>query len=103
MKIIKTIVGNICDELDGAEHYAKLATQYKDQDRSLADVYAKMADVKLGHVNTLHEQAVRLIKEQKAAGVETPPAMQAVWDYEHENQIDKVAKIKTLLSLYRGS
>lgn len=103
MKIIKHIVEDIREEMEGAEHYAKLATEYKDTDRELADNYAKMANVELDHVNLLHGQAVRLIKEQKAAGVETPAAMQAVWDWEHGKMIDTVARIKTMLSMYRGA
>lgn len=103
MKIIKHIVEDIREEMEGAEHYAKLATQYKDEDRTLADNYAKMAEAELGHVNSLHDQAVRLIKEQKAAGVETPASMHAVWDYEHGQMIDHIAKIKVLLNMYRGA
>lgn len=102
MKIIKHLVEDIEEELEGAEHYAKLATQYKDEDRELADTYAKLANVELEHVDALHGQAVRMIKAQKAAGVETPAPMQAVWDYEHERFTDKAAKVKTLLNMYKG-
>lgn len=104
MKIIKNLVEDIKEELEGAEHYAKLATQYKDDDRALADVYAKLAGVELDHVDALHGQVVRIIKDWKAtSGKETPAPMQAVWDYEHERATDKAAKIKTLLSMYRGA
>lgn len=103
MKIIKHLVEDINEELEGAEHYAKLATQHKDDDRALADVYAKLAGVELEHVNTLHGQVVRIIKEWKAtSGKEPPAAMQVIWDYEHERSIDKAAKIKTLLDMYKG-
>lgn len=102
MKIIKTIVEHIREEMDGAEHYAKMATQYKEEDRALADNYAKMADAELGHVTSLHDQAVRLIKEQKNAGVEIPVSMQAVWDWEHGKMVDTVTRIKTMLNMYRG-
>lgn len=43
MKQIKQIVEDIKEEMEGAEHYAKLATQYKDSDKQLADTYAKLA------------------------------------------------------------
>lgn len=96
MKIIKHLVEDINEELEGAEHYAKLATQYKDEDRELAGI-------ELGHVNALHGQVVRIIKAWKAtSGKETPAPMQAVWDYEHGRSIDKAAKVKTLLDLYKG-
>lgn len=103
MKIIKNLVEDIEEELEGAEHYAKLATQYKDEDRELADTYAKLANVELEHVDALHGQAVRLIKAQKAAGVETPAPMQAVWDWEHGKMVDTTARIKTMLTMYRGA
>lgn len=101
MKQIKEIVANIREELEGAEHYAKLATQYKTSDKTLAETYIKMAEAELGHVSMLHEQAVRLIKEHKAAGSEAPAAVQAVWDWEHEKMVDHVVRIKTMLSMYR--
>ena len=103
MKAIKCIIKSIKEEIEGAEEYAKKATEYKDSDRLLADTYAKMAATELDHVNSLHAHAVRLIKEHKATGKETPAAMQAVWDYEHENQVEWVAKIKMLLEMYRSN
>lgn len=104
MKTIKCLVEDIQEELEGAEHYAKLATQYKEDDRVLADVYAKLASVELDHVNALHEQVVRIIKDWKAtSGKETPAPMQAVWDWEHEKMVDTEARIKSMLSMYRGN
>ena len=103
MKVIKCLVEDIQEELEGAEHYAKLATQHKVNDRALADVYAKLAGVELDHVNALHEQVVRIIKEWKAtSGKETPAPMQAVWDWEHEKMVDTVARIGAMLNMYRG-
>lgn len=103
MKIIKHLVEDIHEELEGAEHYAKMATQYKEEDRELADVYAKKAAEELGHVDAFHAQAVRKIKESKAAGVDTPASMQAVWDWEHGKMVDTTARIKTMLAMYRES
>lgn len=102
MKIIKMLVEQIEDEACGAEEYAKLAMQYKEEDKLLADNYAKMAEVELQHVDLLHAQVVRIIKAWQAKGNETPPAMAAVYDYVHKNQIDKVARIKFLLNLYKN-
>lgn len=103
MKIIKHLVEDIEEELEGAEHYAKLATKYKDDDKALADVYAKLAEVELDHVNALHAQVVRIIKEWKATSAkEVPTAMQAVWDWEHEKMIDTSSRIKSMLSIYKG-
>lgn len=102
MKIIKELVENINEEVEGAEHYAKLATKYKDEDKVLADNYAKMAEAELTHVDSLHTQVVRIIKDWKGKGEQVPPAMQVLYDWEHERQIEKVRDIKILMSLYRS-
>ena len=102
MKVIKHLVEDIQDEVEGAEHYAKAATKYRDSDRELADLYYKLAGIELEHVNALHAQVVRLIKDYKATGAETPAAMQAVWDWEHKKIVDVVTKVKTLLDVYKG-
>lgn len=102
MKQIKELVMNIRGEMEGAEHYAKLAVQYKDEDRQLADMYSKLAGIELEHITTLHEQAVRIIKAYKAEGGETPAAMQAVWNWEHDLMTETVSRIKLLLSQYKS-
>lgn len=99
MKEIKHIVEQIREELEGAEKYAKIAAKLKPENSSDASAYAEMARQELGHIETLHKMAVRAIEKQKAAGVVSPAAMQAVWDWEHDNMMDKVARIKTLLSM----
>ena len=99
MKEIKHIVEDIKEELEGAEHYAKTAANLKDINSSDAGAYADMARQELTHVDNLHKMAVRAIERQKSSGVVVPPAMQAVWDWEHEKMMDKVARIKMLLSI----
>lgn len=101
MKKIADIVSDIREELDGAEHYAKEATRYKEDDRALSDAYAAMAAQELGHVDALHSQAVRLIQDHRAKNGEPPEAMMMVWNWEHDNLVSKTAQIKALLELYK--
>lgn len=101
MKKIAMIVRDIKEELEGAEHYAKQATQYKDDDKSLADAYANMANQELNHVDMLHAQVVRVIQDYRAKGNTPPAAMMAVWDWEHESMVSHTAKVKMLLEMYR--
>ena len=98
MKEIKHIVENIREELEGAEHYAKIAAKMKTENATDAAEYADMARQELGHVEKLHKMAVRAIERQRDAGVTPPAAMKAVWDWEHENMREKTARIKMLLS-----
>lgn len=98
MKQIKQIVEDIQEELEGAEHYAKLAIQHKESDKQLADTYAKLASVELDHVTALHAQAVRMIKDVKEPA---PASMQAVWDWEHEKMTDTATRIRMMLEMYK--
>ena len=99
MREIKDIVKDIREELEDAEHYAKTSAKMKAEDSTNASVYADMARQELGHADNLHKMAVRAIERQKASGVIPPAAMQAVWDWEHDNMMEKVARIKMLLSM----
>lgn len=101
MKAIKQLVEDISEELKGASHYAKLATKYRDEDRELSDTYAKKSSDELTHVNDFHAHVARLIKSHKATGKEVPPAMQAVWDWEHEKMMDETARVKSLLDMLK--
>lgn len=101
MKVIKEIVDQIEEEIDGAEKYASMATQYKDEDKALADTYAKLAETELQHVDLLHAQAVRIIKAWQAKGNETPKDMEVLYQWQHDREVQKVKEVKILLSLYR--
>lgn len=101
MKVIKEIVEMIEDEACSAEEYAKFAVQYKDEDKVLADTYAKLAETELQHVDLLHAQVVRIIKAWQAKGNETPHDMEIIYQWRHDKEIQKIKEIKILLSLYR--
>lgn len=101
MKAIKEIVEDIRDELDGAKHYAEKAVKLRDTDMTASNTYAEMSRQELAHVDKLHGLAVKLINEQRASGATVPTAMQAVWDWEHENMIEHTARIKSLLDMAR--
>ena len=99
MKEIKHLVEDIREELEGAEHYAKVAVKLKDTNQANSNEYAEMARQELSHVDRLHKMAVKAIEKAKSEGIATPPAMQAVWDWEHEKMMDKTARIKSLLAM----
>lgn len=99
MKIIKQLVEQIEDELCVAEEYADLALKHKDTQKSLADTYYRLATQELDHSATLHDEAVAQI--QAYTGV-VPEAMQAVWDWEHEQAIEREKEIRIALQMYRN-
>lgn len=101
MREIKMLVKDIQRELEGAEHCAKIATQYKLENPELAAIYAKMGESKIMNVMEFHDQAEREIRKKEEAGISAPAAMKAVWDWEHEKMMDTMARVKMMLEVYR--
>lgn len=101
MRVIKELIDMIADELDGAEHYAKSAIRYKSEMPALADVLYDISTQEMRHVNILHDEVVKIIKAYREKHGEPPAAMQAVYDWQHEKQIDEAKEIKILQSEYR--
>jgi len=97
MKDIAALVRQIDEEVCDAEKYAKCAAKLKDTDTIRSQIYTRLANEELGHADTLHGAAVKMIKDYQAKGHDAPDAMQAVWDWEHDKYIDHVARIKLLL------
>ena len=102
MLIIKKLCKMIKEEIHDAEKYANCALKYKDEDKTLAETFYTLSTNELQHMDLLHAQVVRLINDYRAKKGEPPEAMQAVYDYVHEEQMDDVKEIKVLLSMYKG-
>lgn len=103
MKEIKEVAAFINDEVDGVLEYAKAAVAWRLMRPQLAETYYKLANVEYQHVNMLHDQAAKLVKEAEGMGVEYPQAMRDKWDEEHKASIAKMAEAKTYLSMYKGA
>lgn len=100
MKLIRKIADEISEELHSANKYATCAIKYKQEYPKLSQAYFDMAQDEITHAQTLHSNVVALIEEVRKK--ETPPEfMLQLWDEEHKKLIDKMAKVKTKLSLYR--
>lgn len=101
MKIIKRLSEMIEEELDGAEDYIKCALKNKDGYPSLSKTLYDISMDEMRHVGILHDQVVKIIQEYRKEHGEPPVAMQAVYDYVHERNINHAAKIKAMQSQYR--
>lgn len=102
MKEIKHIIEQIEDECKGANEYIDDALEHKQNRKSLADLYYNLSLQELSHLDSLHNQVVALINEQKNKGVEIPDCMQDIYDWEHKRIIDKVAKVKVKQNMYKS-
>lgn len=99
MKIIKTMVEQIKDELNSAKEYAMLASEMKSENPTAAQMYAKMAQDELNHATLIHAEAVKAIDKQRAVS-EPPAGMKELWSIEHKYYMEHAATTKAMLDLY---
>lgn len=99
MKIIQQLSEQIDDELNDANDYIHKALQVRSSYPKVADVYFKLSNEEMNHVNMLHNAVTAIINELRQTQ-EVPPSMQAVYDYLHEKQIDKAALIRATQAEY---
>ena len=54
------------------------------------------------HMNLLHNEVTDLIKKYREQNGEPPADMMAIYNYLHEEQIEKAAEVKTMQSMYKA-
>lgn len=96
---IKEYAKKMKEELCGAKEYAECYQKHKTENPTLAKKYMEMANDEIKHANFFHELAVDKIKKLQADKVEVPEYMIILWNEKHKKYIDKLAKIKTMLSM----
>lgn len=103
MKIIKELADLIEEEVEGVENYAKLASHYKAEHPKLAATFYDISLQELHHVNLLHDEVTQFIHEYREKHGAPPAAMQAIYDWQHERQIEKIAEAKRYQEIYKSS
>lgn len=102
MMIIKKLSEMVEEELEGAEHYARKAVEWKEAHPSLAKVLYDISAQEMNHVNVLHGEVTRLIEQHRREKGEPPAAMMAVYEFLHQRHIAKANIVKVYQGQYRG-
>lgn len=101
MKLIEKLCEMIDEEIGDAEKYIDCALNLKENQRVLSDVFSKLSDEEMRHMQMLHEQVARLIEEYKRAHGDPPADMLAVYEYLHKKHIEKAAFVRNKQAMYK--
>ena len=101
MKIIAILSESIDEEISDSEKYAKKALEHKNDYPETAKVFYTLSLEEMEHMNKLHGAIVFLIKKYREEKGEPPKEMLAVYEYLHKKQIDRVAEVKMLQSMFQ--
>ena len=97
MTTLRDWADNVSEELDGAEHYARLAAEMKATHPEGASTFHEMAEQEMEHACTLckaAEKHIAVLKDDM-----TPAERETVWKWEKARVEDRKAKIKAMLNV----
>lgn len=101
MKILKELIEKANDTLEEVEWYAEKAHHLRAEHRALADAYIEVAETHIEIYSKLHKKMLACIEEEKKDGIPVPPAMLAIWEYEHEKLVKEFAEAKFMVEEYK--
>ena len=96
MESIRNLSKQIEEELHDAEKYAMCALKHRDDHPELAQTYSCLSSEEMHHVDILHKETVRIIEQYRQMRGEPPTAMKAVYDYLHEQQVERAKEVRLL-------
>lgn len=103
MKVIKVLSSKISEEICDAKAYAKLSIEYKDEYPELSRTLYGLSTQEMEHMNKLHSEVTEIIRKYRESNGEPPADMLAVYEYLHNEQIEKALEVKTLQAMYKES
>ena len=106
MKLIKEITEHIEEEMDGICSYIKFANEVKGHNEHVFDILMTVIPQEIKHVEIWHDAAMREINKIKdtflSQGKEIPSYMLELWNEEHNDYIEEMAKMRYQLEMLKG-
>jgi hypothetical protein len=103
MKILTNLIDRAEATMEEIEWYAEKAHHLKQEYRTLADTYIKIAEMHVTIYDMLHTQMVNCIETYKKEGHTPPAEMLAIWEYEHHKLTKHFTELKYMIEDYKKS
>ena len=103
MKLIRNLEEAISDEISDIKKYAKWAAELKETHPTLAQVLYNISTQEDGHQAAIHNEVVKIIEEHRRTHGEPPASMLAVYEFIHQQHIDKLAEARMYQDVYKKS
>lgn len=101
MREIGKLAKKIEEEAKDACCYAEIALWMRDNgNRELGQTVADIAKQEISHAERLHDVVVRLVDEAKASDSANVDGMATVWEWIHDDLMEKVAHARQMVSMY---
>ena len=78
-----------------------MALMYKEEYPELARTVYNISLQEMEHMQMLHNEVANLIKRFRDEHGDPPADMLAVYNYLHEDQIEKAANVKSMQDMYK--
>ena len=78
-----------------------MALEVREEYPELARTLYNISLQEMEHMQMLHNEVTEIIKRYREQNGEPPADMMAVYNYLHEEQIEKSAEVKTMQSMFR--
>lgn len=98
MKVIKSAVEIMDNQLEVAEHCAQEAIYYKEEFPKISAVYHKISQYAIDQCAALHAEVADIIAEYRKTHGDPPKKMQMIYDRQHENYIERMRTAKNLIA-----